>query len=709
MKYSLPKVNMSLLRRAEEYFTSGLNEFKQRMLKKDTGIIETVFAILNNFFSTIGNISLTRKLLLKEEPPRTSPLSSHYNSFIRCLRSDLTTSFDDHNEIEKAATYHYNYAQANRNMLDGLMKEVYQTLTDFSIISQTSQSIDTWYKDSFNTADKVDSKYEGYTLTPGVVDIREGVFKLPFSESEDIITTDSVNYIGDATVRDPGFVYSDIYYGREFGIVSEGATDEAPRPDTTDKESLTWHDMTISNIVDKDEVDTWWEVEVTAREDMSGKDFDRTDDGPYFFLKDAGETDSVAIFNKNSKIYKYRNGYMCYAYNSYEHSFFYDSDGTPVKRLLVSAIELELKEARTINSISIRRKADTSKTIGGNENSIKVSSIQIMEDGSDEWVSVPGFDKVTSYRTDISTVKNTSRVTNNRLYRTASSGGTIGTVASGNEPSLSTLVPSDSNMSDASRWNFSPVKARRIKIVMYTDEPHKIRYSMARRKILVKSITGTDVHWCFIQYAADRYVKGESGKTGIGNIIGTILLGVIGWLVTFTKTTLEDTIHAVHTLTNRTNSDMYRWSIALSDISATYSIFEEAGELVSIPYLSPYPIDRIILHANHQANGGRIEYYILPDGGIPVRIQPWEEPDDRFTDGRYIPKIIYINSDLPDDRRDKTRYGTHAYIDVGGNVNKFRLVARLYRGDNVETTPVIEDYKIRAIPKLPGDTIKRLE
>lgn len=164
----------------------------------------------------------------------------------------------------------------------------------------------------------------------------------------------------------------------------------------------------------------------------------------------------------------------------------------------------------------------------------------------------------------------------------------------------------------------------------------------------------------------------------------------------------------IHTLIKKEDSDMYRWSIGISDISATTSIYDTEGELISTVYTIDYPIDNITLYTNHEFNGGSIEYYIIPDGGSPYRINPWEDKDIKLENGRFIPKTLYVNSEIPKDRRDSSTWGEYAYIDTPTPLYGFRLRALLIRGDNPNRSPFIRDYKIRVTPKDIGGIVERV-
>jgi len=770
MKYSLPKINFSLLRSAEEYFNNGVRLFNERLLKRESDLLESLFSTLSNFFSTIGVPNLTRKMRIKEDPPRTAPNSKDYNTFLRAARLDLGGTYEDTSAISRTSKMHFNYVRSYMDSLTAVMKGIAHRVADLAVISQSVDSRDIWWKENFGNDSGIDTAYEGYSMEPGHVDSIGNKFEIGFSDSEDELIPENIAGMSVDIDKSPAFHYSEPYFGREYGVISDSGedvhSDEHPRIDISDPDAP-WNATTLYNLVDPGGVDTFWEVEVTAREEMAGITTENDTKGPCFFLRDAGEHGTISKSGANSREYRYDNGLMVYGSRAYDSSFFRDAEGGALRHPLRATITIRLKRAIMINTLSLRRKLEDQYTTSGELHTIFVTDIQT-NDGTDDFSSLPSFEKPVPFRVQDGTVQagtpigtyytiqqwqqaqmraeaaltpqqrqqaqmraaaatgdsNSSRGANRKPARARRSAiaPTVRSnpVSRGRVSEETILKPSSNQFSDRDSWTFPTRMVKNIKILLYTDSPYRIRYTVGRYKIKdEKKALGftydVDVHWKFVQYGRKDYTYDEQGKRSDGG--GSTLERIVGMIpvvalvkglskIFGSSTSVEPNVHALHTLTRKVDSDMYRWSVALSDISATTYNYNELGEFISIKYFCPQEMDRIVLYANHELNGGAIDYFIIPEGGGPVRIQPFEERDERFDDGRYIPKILYVNSDMPEDRRERSKWGSAAYINTTAPLRNFRVRAVLTRGDAIRESPVIHDYRVRVIPKSAGGVVR---
>ena len=753
MKYSAPKINSSLLLRAKEYFNAGITDYKERLLKKDSDLIESCFGILRKFFSTIGRPNLTTRMMIKEEPPRTSPSSAKYNEFVDAVNLDLHGAFRDQNELDRAVSLHYNYSQANRNMFDSLLTDVDNRIRDFAIISKSVDTKDVWYKDSFNSEEYVELNDDAYMLPRGYLNTTAGIFTLHYNESDDILLPENIDTI-DALVDTSSIDNIAPYYGKRYGVVDNlgfaMASDEGIRPDTNDPNNA-WDFRSIYNLVDPAGADTYWEVEATLREDWIGKD----SGGPIFFITDAGHNaNGLKSDGYKPMEYSYDDGYLYYNSMAYPTNYLYKNRGL-ISRKLVVALRISLTEVRKMDMISITRHPIGKKNVDGTTHDIIVESIFTSADGI-KYEAIPQFLETTNYRSsESSTTTSTDTMhspvgveVGTRGVRRASntSAGTtqtpakdtIGTRVVGttelsdkaNLPSKAIIMQAaSSNYRKADSWVFPTREVKYIVITLSTNKPYKIKYSMDRHKVTTSPSRFNEylggakdkVQWIFMQRAGARLKDIKSGDSpeedqSWYNMVKMLILGPGGSAIWNTLSNLWankepeiDPIAESHTIDNSDDSDMYRWSIELSDISANGANYLPQSELLSRSYTCQFEIDRIMLYTNDEYNEGNIEYYIIPEGMAPYRIQPWEDNDTKFASGRYVPKILYVNSDMTQERRNMSRWGPAAYIDTTTPLHKFRLRAVLTRGDNVESTPKIKDYKIRIIPKSIGGIVKHVE
>lgn len=581
MKYSYPRINDLSLKKAADIFNQRIQEYKSLGMKLESDLVGAFFDIINRFFSQFRKPALSRNMRVKEDPPRTAAISSEYNRFIRALELDMYGSYSDQSEVDRNVPLHFNYAQSNRVGIERGIKRINDRLTNLAVMSQSSDTRDIWFKDSFNTDKKVDTNYTGYTYRAGIVNTNDGIFELPYTDTDDILTMDNVEDIDDSNISiDNAFVYSDPYRGRRYGVISEdGNSDESPRPDIDIPGSI-WTDRTVRNLIDPDEVDSYWEVEVTAREGMSELDYNKTNKGPYFFLKDSGEPDDVSRVESATSLYRYSRGYLCYNEKAYRTEFFYDTKNQSIRRLVSAQLVITLKDTQYMSNIRITRKPINSNGIDGQGHMIYVSSIETRDTATD-WKVIPSFNQLESYRSSNHSVRDraqiitaqdnrnntiqstipskvvrgsrTGDVTTQRSRITKSRGSTTVDRSTRGQASVGSgsadlndipasmyrstesngvsiihiddiLKPSDSKFSKASSWSFPTRSVKAIRIVLYTDIPYNIRYSMGKYTIGDKKKSAS----VFIQYSevSDPYDVGA--KTVTTNRAGEITTSTTG-------------------------------------------------------------------------------------------------------------------------------------------------------------------------------------
>jgi hypothetical protein len=219
-----------------------------------------------------------------------------------------------------------------------------------------------------------------------------------------------------------------------------------------------------------------------------------------------------------------------------------------------------------------------------------------------------------------------------------------------------------------------------IMFELFTEYPYPIRYTITKHEKKTKSgfiwTNQVDCSWLFIQHCVGTY------DPVTGNIVASLVPGS-----TVTGSIPENRKFNIDPI----SSDMYRWSIEISDVSATGSKYSDSGTYTSQMYESPEPISQISLFANHSYNGGNITYSIKPDGAEPTPIQPMEE---QYADSN-IPKILYVNSSTTEEDRRNGKWGDGAYIDTGKGMNRFQVVINIVRGASESVTPVIDGYVVK--------------
>jgi hypothetical protein len=151
--------------------------------------------------------------------------------------------------------------------------------------------------------------------------------------------------------------------------------------------------------------------------------------------------------------------------------------------------------------------------------------------------------------------------------------------------------------------------------------------------------------------------------------------------------------------------DKVRWGIGVREIGLFSFRYAVAGELVSVPYLSPSEISKVSLRVdelipNIYPNTQRwIQYFVSGDDGDNwIRINPLDHPS-LFTGGggRPVPRIINFNPDFESEDSDENKF-----IRTNRAVSQVRFRAIFLRpgtSDLERTTPILKSYKLQIVPK----------
>jgi hypothetical protein len=146
----------------------------------------------------------------------------------------------------------------------------------------------------------------------------------------------------------------------------------------------------------------------------------------------------------------------------------------------------------------------------------------------------------------------------------------------------------------------------------------------------------------------------------------------------------------------RTKQDVKRYSIGVREVGAYAYKYSSASEFVSKEFRSPFPIRSMELSVRESVPSAFtrrgslsewIQYFISVDG---INWEPISPKSRSFTSN--IPRIIYVNSDLPLADNEKS-------LGILEDVYSVRLKIILKRptsGENVEMyTPIVRDFAIR--------------
>jgi hypothetical protein len=150
--------------------------------------------------------------------------------------------------------------------------------------------------------------------------------------------------------------------------------------------------------------------------------------------------------------------------------------------------------------------------------------------------------------------------------------------------------------------------------------------------------------------------------------------------------------------------DRIRYAIGIRDIGLWQYRFDEASELVSVPFTAPLPIRSISLEVDEviptQFNRDRgieswIDYFVgVGDSEEWLPLAPLTSRVVRTLEGNRIPSVIHVNSGIPASERAPG----DGYVDLDRDVTTVRFRAVLHRPTDIEEaesfTPSLKSYRL---------------
>lgn len=196
----------------------------------------------------------------------------------------------------------------------------------------------------------------------------------------------------------------------------------------------------------------------------------------------------------------------------------------------------------------------------------------------------------------------------------------------------------------------------------------------------------------------------------IGAIIGGLLGGLLGSLWGGTDVDVVD---------KRIEAGIesfpgWRWALGIRDLNINSYQFAQESELVSTPFISPGPIEKVELRVNEQipeeflsGNSDQttyenkdnwLQYYIsLDDGNTWHRIAPQNSQIDN------IPKTYYVNANIPPEMHKEDV----EYIEAENDAYEIRFKVKLKRPTDISDadsySPVLRDYELLLTTTIEGD------
>jgi hypothetical protein len=727
LKYIMPRVYKNLLDGTKKLYDDAIDVMNKKKIVTRSNTSMIFREILKTLFSKAGNLSLSNKMAIKDSSPRPYPSSSHYNKFVNALDTDIRSTFSQTTDMENAIKSYSNYTEAYKLTYNNLVTLISGLVEDIGMISTKGDSKKFHnFKDNFEQGTTT-----GASTDNTIVDTIATNLTLSPSETDDVLRIDNIEDVAYLISMD-GKKSDTTYYGKKYATL-DGKSDDAMRVEVR---GSNWTGDSIVNIfdIDGEGSSTFWEAEIVQRLDTLSTT-SRKYTGPWSVLVDPT---NVHMKNEDGHTISYDYGHMVYQLPYQSMDFFYDSNGEAIQHIMAANITTKLKKPSTISSITLTRKPAMEDDIRGVKHEVYVRNIKTWDGNT--WSPIQQFSTDYNYlaspNTTTTNTNVSSRSTSSILQEMISKDGItssnlISTINAAKQQSLNNTGNKISSIPTASKssvWTF-PTRTGVLGVMfdLYTDYPYPIRYTMTQHKVATRTKLwviglGKVWSWLFFQHNADTsapipIVEDKSTwdkvKDAAGNSVKPIVSGrvvgivspIIGSLIGFygalkglatlfgvdkddIDTSIEPSrMHNVDPIV----SDMFRWSIEISDVSATGNKYSEDGTYTSQIYESPEPISQISLFANHSYNGGNITYSIKPDGANSTNIQPMEE---QYADSN-IPKILYINSSTTEEDRRNGKWGDGAYIDTGTPMTRFQVVINIERGASENVTPVIDGYVVK--------------
>jgi hypothetical protein len=703
MKYLMPRVYRGMLDRAKSLYDEAVVIMGRKKIVTRGAESMSFLKVLSNLFSSAGQVKLGEGMAIKEDPPRSYPLSQRYNEFIASLDTDITSVYNQVSDMDRAVKSYHNYSQAYKGTYNNIISSIDSKVKDIGMLSTrgNTNKFHIFRSDFTNTS----STYISTSST-------EGILRLSASATDDFMRVDNIESMTQNASIGGRSVVNAIgtpYYGKRFGVI-DSTSDDAMRKESTGN----WQESALVNLLDTDAVGTYWEVEYTQRMDTL-TNIKPNYGARYFISKGMGIQPSsinLTIDSPNGTNYTLPGAIVMYQSTCRPYSFFYNGN-EPVPQRLSATISVNLKKPASINTISIVKKLVVESDIQGAKHEVLVSSVETWDGAT--WSKVPQFTTNYNYIVTAATTKTAtgrrgseyqpSVATRSRLLARRSGTSTPTSNPTAMVEAAPTILPNTaiSNASPSTTWSFPTREGvLGIRVVLYTDYGYPIRYTMTKHK--AETETGffwqnrVEGSWVFLQYSAD--IMGKVNKEGAPIYVSSVYQRGLG------QKKVDPVIYENRTYNvDPMFSDLYRWSIELSDITATGSAYGEGGTYISQVYESPIPIDTISLFSNHSYNNGGIVYSIKLESGDMYRIQPMEEHEEE-DNGVLVPKILYINSLVPEGDRSSGNTGFTSYIDIGRPVRKFQVVINITRPPEVGSiTPEVYDYTVKVRYKDEGGAV----
>jgi len=284
----------------------------------------------------------------------------------------------------------------------------------------------------------------------------------------------------------------------------------------------------------------------------------------------------------------------------------------------------------------------------------------------------------------------------------------------GADSSISTN-PIYSQNSMEKKFVFQEINIKRIAIQFYQTNPYRMRYVMAAFTSGSSDTPFSNIGWItdvsskeIFKNLAEKYEDNLWERDEISTRIIAALPGLLDVFPIPSDNTgvpgrpvqsafaLSENIGEDGLITiPREESNRWRYAIGISEISIGRRKYSMASEYVSKPYpitkVNNITMDADVRIPDIFPAGDWIKFYVsLDDGATWHRILPINLP---IVSG--VPKILYVNSDIPDVYKDKNPAGRAAFVETSNPISSLRTRIELYRPVNTTSiSPLVFSYHL---------------
>jgi len=683
------------------------DKIEKKEVQSENSLFSELWKAFKDFFSNLGRPTLKKRYQKEESPAK----SADYNNTMKEIYDDVHVAYKEEDSLSSIMVKNFNYSESERQMLLNRVRRLSSKSIDYSFYSIGAKEKCIFAIDDFINNEKIDFDKINPTTPAAELITEQGVItlnrtgninKAPFVERVTGIQESIAAW--DPSTEEGG--YEGLYFSIKDGARPEGGKWHLEYSSGGNKlyEIGASEDELMTRRMDMfdNNPDTFWEVEFLTRAVVG---YQNKYTGKQISVSEFNDLVDNEVTSPNVDVY----GDVVVA----------NEDGS----LIENYIPVTKKGASEYLTVNFTVQLETVEMLNwislnpnnfGRELYIEVLSIETSENGKD-FTELEGFD---DHEYDITL---TSQA-NSELTPTLVS---------------ATLSPDKFKYAGQGIWIFSSRKVKAIRFTMRQTRsylhPYEVLIVETEQSITVtttktrwwggtKTTTDqstitkqTEIPYLLGQVSGFDVLDLEPGSTENRQVPLKFIEDPIGVLFFGSSKKTETTVgpQTIKRQWTIVKDDVARFAIGIRDINMYSYIFDETSEIVSKPYFSPKPIEKLVLRVDEQVpkvfyssddlantENDWIKYFVsVDDGSSWYRISPLNHMLTISEDGvNRVPEVINVNSDITGEDRDNPL----SYIDTGAPVYEVRFKAFLSRPKNINDaesyTPVLSKYALQIYP-----------